>query len=82
VPAITIRNVDAELKRLLRIRAAASGNSMEEEARNILRAELSGEDEQPADLYAQIRRHIDPFGGIDLPLPSRDPMREPPAFTG
>ncbi len=82
MPAITIRNVDAELKRLLRIRAAASGHSMEEEARNILRAELSSEHVQPADLYAQIRRHIDPIGGVELPLPGREPMREPPAFTG
>lgn len=82
MPAITIRNVDPELKRQLRIRAAASGHSMEEEARNILRAELSAQDDEPADLYQQIRRHIDPFGGVDLPLPDREPMREPPAFTG
>ena len=78
---ITIRNVDPELKRRLRIRAASSGHSMEEEARNILRAELAVQDDEPADLYRQIRRHIEPVGGVDLPLPDRDPMREPPAFA-
>lgn len=82
MPAITIRNVDPELKRQLRIRAAAAGHSMEEEARNILRAELAVQDDEPADLYQQIRRHIDPLGGAELPLPDREPMREPPAFTG
>ena len=79
--AITIRNVDPELKRRLRIRAATSGHSMEEEARNILRAELAVQDDEPTDLYQQLRRHIEPLGGIDLPLPDRGPMREPPALT-
>lgn len=79
--AITIRNVDPELKRRLRIRAASAGHSMEEEARNILRAELAGQDDEPTDLYQQIRHHIDPLGGVDLPLPDREPMREPPALA-
>lgn len=38
---LTIRNVDDATKRLLRIRAAQHGVSMEEEARRILRQELS-----------------------------------------
>lgn len=79
---ITIRNVDPELKRRLRIRAAASGHSMEEEARNILSAELAAQGDDPVDLYQRIRRHIDPLGGVDLPLPEREPMREPPALSG
>lgn len=79
--AITIRNVDPELKRALRIRAATFGRSMEEEARNILRAELSVQDDEAADLYQRIRRHVDPFDGVDLPLPERDVMRDPPALT-
>jgi plasmid stability protein len=81
VAAITIRNVDPELKRQLRIRAAIAGHSMEEEARNILRAELATQDDEPADLYQRIRRHVDPLGGVDLPLPDREPTREPPALT-
>jgi len=54
---------------------------MEEEARNILRAELAVQDDEPTDLYQQIRHHIDPLGGVDLPLPDREPMREPPALA-
>lgn len=78
---ITIRNVDPELLDLLRIRAAASGRSMEEEARGILRAELAIQDDKLPDLYQRIRRHIDPLRGVDLSLPDREPVREPPAFT-
>lgn len=79
--AITIRNVDPELKRRLRIRAAASGHSMEEEARNILRAELAAQDDEHVDLYRRIRRHIEPLGGVDIALPEREPMREPPTLA-
>lgn len=35
--SITIRNLDDEVKRRLRVRAAEHGRSMEEEAREILR---------------------------------------------
>jgi len=35
--SITIRNLEVDLKRRLRIRAAEHGRSMEEEARDILR---------------------------------------------
>ena len=38
--SITVRNLDEELKRRLRIRAAENGKSMEQEARDILRAAL------------------------------------------
>lgn len=37
---MTIRNIDDELKSLLRVRAAQHGRSMEEEARRILQAAL------------------------------------------
>lgn len=54
---------------------------MEEEALNILRTVLAVHDDEPTDVDQQIRRHIDPLGGVDLPLPDREPMREPPALT-
>jgi plasmid stability protein len=38
--SITIRNLDDDLKRRLRVRAAENGRSMEEEAREILRQVL------------------------------------------
>lgn len=39
--SITIRNLDDDLKRRLRVRAAEKGHSMEEEAREILRVALA-----------------------------------------
>ena len=38
--SITVRNLDEDIKRRLRIRAAENGRSMEQEAREILRAAL------------------------------------------
>jgi len=79
---MTIRNLDDDLKARLRLRAARHGQSMEEEARSILRAALANrvEDDSGASLYAAIRAHVEPFGGIDLALPPREPQRDPPDF--
>lgn len=77
--SITIRNLDAHTKARLRIRAAHRQRSMEEEARNILRAALAEEDGAPRDLGAAIAARFRPLGGVDLELPAREPMREPPA---
>ena len=40
VTQLTIRSIDDQLKRALRLRAAENGRSMEEEVRQILRAAL------------------------------------------
>lgn len=79
---MTIRNLDDDLKARLRMRAARHGRSMEEEARSILRAALAQrvEDDSGAPLYAAIRARVEPFGGIDLDLPPREPQRDPPDF--
>jgi plasmid stability protein len=78
--SITIRNLDDGLKRHLRMRAAQHGRSMEEEARDILRLALAGERAAPQDLGLAIRRRFAPFGGIELPAPPRELVREPPSF--
>ena len=77
--SITIRNLDDDLKRRLRIRAAEHGHSMEEEAREILRQVVSGRP-PPRDLAAAIRARVAGLGGVELDLPPREPMREPPRF--
>jgi antitoxin FitA len=77
--SITIRNLDDDVKRRLRIRAAGHGRSMEEEAREILR-EVVGEERRSQNLAAAIRARVAPLGGVDLVLPPREPMREPPAL--
>jgi plasmid stability protein len=78
--SITIRNLEDSLKRKLRVRAAQHGRSMEEEARQILRAGLSEKAPAPTNLYDAIRRRIAPLGGVDLDIPPREPMPEPPNF--
>jgi plasmid stability protein len=52
---------------------------MEEEAREILR-HVVGEAKPSHDLAAAIRARVAPLGGVDLDLPQREAMREPPAF--
>jgi hypothetical protein len=39
-------------------------------------------DEKKQNLYDAIRRYFEPFGGFDLDIPPREPMREPPDFSG
>lgn len=77
--SITIRNLDDSLKRRLRIRAAEHGRSMEEEARDILRAEV-GEPRSPVNLAAANRARVGAAGGFEINLSPREPMREPPAL--
>ncbi|KIP17209.1 MULTISPECIES: FitA-like ribbon-helix-helix domain-containing protein [Burkholderia] len=78
--AMTIRNLDEPLKTRLRVQAARHGRSMEEEARDILRSALSVEPPQGNTLVDTIRRRIASFGGIELELPAREPIREPDEF--
>lgn len=79
---MTIRNLDDELKARLRVRAAQHGKSMEEEARTILRDALKSEPMSGKELVQRIREMVEPYGGIELELPPREPMREPPDFSG
>jgi plasmid stability protein len=78
--SITIRNLEDGLKSKLRVRAARHGRSMEDEARHILRTTLAEKTHEPMNLFAAIRRRIAPLGGVDLEIPPRGPMREPPRF--
>jgi len=77
--SITSRNLDERVKKGLRVRAAEHGRSMEEEVRRILRAAVE-DDAAPADLAASVRARVEPLGGVELSLPTREPMREPPQF--
>lgn len=78
--SITIRRLDDEVKTRLRVRAAANGRSMEEEARIILR-EAVGLKAEPDNLASFIRECFEPFGGVEFEIPPRGPMREPPDFS-
>jgi plasmid stability protein len=75
--SITIRRLPETTKRMLRIRAAKNGRSMEQEAREILQSELAKNQEPPKDIVTAIRRRFAPLGGVDLKIPPRGPIRDP-----
>jgi plasmid stability protein len=76
MPSILIRRLAENTKRQLRIRAARNGHSMEQEAREILKAELSKPEEPPKDLGKAIHDLFAPFGGVKLEIPAREPIPE------
>ena len=79
--SITIRNLDADVKARLRVRAAEHSRSMEEEARIILRDAVSPGKRRFRNLTEFTRECFAPLGGVALELPPRGPMREPPDFS-
>lgn len=74
---MTIRDMDDDLQERLRLQAARHGRSMEEEARDILRAALAAQAMPESSLLDAIRARIKPLGGIELALPQREPIRDP-----
>ena len=76
--SITIRNLDEETKRRLRVRAAQLNRSMEEEARDILRAALAQE-APSVHLVDRVRARFQNTGVV-LTLPEREGIRQPPDF--
>ena len=77
--SITIRNLDDDVKRRLRVRAAGHGRSMEEEARDILR-QVVGQTNTSPNLGQAIHARFAAVGGIDLPPTKRSAMRPTPDF--
>ncbi|WP_430765261.1 FitA-like ribbon-helix-helix domain-containing protein [Rhodothalassium salexigens] len=72
---MTIHDLDDSLRERLRRRAVAHGWSMEEEVRAILR-DAVGDQAAPRHLATAIRKRVAPFGGVDLDIPKREPIRE------
>jgi len=77
--AITINELDEGLHSKLCAQAALHGCSVEQEAKDILAATLL-EEAQPKcgkyknSLLQAIRETVEPIGGIELELPSREVM--------
>lgn len=78
--SITIRQLDDDLKERLRQRAARHGRSMEDEVRELLRTTLALETDQPDNLAKRIQARFAPLGGIELNIPEREPIRQPPVL--
>jgi len=80
---LVIRNIETGLHARLKAVAAAHGRSMEEEARQVLRAALtSGVPPSTVGLGDAMRALFEPLGGLDLPEINRGPAPEPPDFSG
>ena len=77
---ITIRNLGDEVAARLRARAASGGRSVEEEARLILTEAIHRTPEPTKGLGTALHELFRPLGGVELELPPREPMREPPRF--
>lgn len=77
--SITIRQLPEETKRKLKIRAAERGRSMEQEAREILRAELNKpvQSRVPMDIGKAIQEIFGRLGGVELEIPPREPIPDP-----
>ncbi|NLT29168.1 MAG: plasmid stabilization protein [Propionibacterium sp.] len=68
---ITIRNLDDDVTRRLRIRAAAHGHSMEAEVRAILTGAVAGS----THLGRALIEMGESVGGVELEIPERSPAR-------
>jgi len=73
--AVTVRNLDDQVKERLRIRAAVHGRSMESEIRTIL-AEAVSEPGDMDGLFTTLLGRFTSIGGVELDLPERStPVR-------
>jgi phosphopantothenoylcysteine decarboxylase / phosphopantothenate---cysteine ligase len=69
--SVTVRKIDDEVKRRLRVRAARHGRSLEEEARRILKQAADEPNRPPERTGDAIASLVDPVGGIELDLRPR-----------
>jgi len=81
--SITVRKLDDEVKKRLRRQAAEHGRSLEAEVREILRRSVNrpSQASQPKtglDLVRPLREFVEKYGGVELPVPPRTPMRDLP----
>jgi plasmid stability protein len=79
--AITIRNIDDELKTRLRLQAAQHGCSMEQEVRHILQNAVAADQPQTLNFAQMVSKRFKGLNADDLPIPDRMPVRTPPDFS-
>lgn len=76
---ITIRNLDDDLKAMLRLAAASHGRSKEEEARVIIREALTRQDKEGG-LGSRIHARFSAVGAAELGLPERSSKAKAASF--
>ncbi len=75
--SITVRNLQTDTKRKLKIRAAMNGRSMEQEAREILKSALAQTSKKKTNLAERIREIFGPLGGVELERLPRELIPDP-----
>ena len=83
--SVLIRHVDEALHTRLKASAAAHRRSLEEEARELLRAAVARQEAPPRANLANLAQQLfGPSAGVDIDLPERGraPVSIPPDFTG
>ena len=74
---LKIRALDDQTVARLQRRALCARHSLEDEARELLRAAVATDPTPPRNFAEAIRIHFDPVGGVDLSVPVRTPHPEP-----
>lgn len=77
---LTIHNLDESLTNNLRIHAQQHGQTIEEEARQILRLAFSEPSQKTDGLGSKISKRFTEIGGVELPKPVRSLSRQPVNF--
>jgi plasmid stability protein len=80
VAAVSVRDLDDDVKERLRIRAAANGRSMEAEIRAILITAVN-EPEPSEGLLSALADRFGALGGVELDLPPRATPARAAEFT-
>ncbi|MCY4615426.1 MAG: plasmid stabilization protein [Chloroflexi bacterium] len=82
--SITLHDLDDVVAARLRVRAAKHGRTVEQEACAVLRDALGSGDAPPEPppekLGTAMQELFKPFGDVVLPIPPREPPRDPPTF--
>ena len=79
--SITVRNLQTDTKRKLKIRAAMNGRSMEQEAREILKSALAQTSKKKTNVAERIREIFGPLGGVELERLPRELIPDPDSLA-
>lgn len=74
--SIMVRNLDEDIKRRLRVRAARHGRSMEAEVRAILEDSVR----EPENFAETLMESFGGLGGVELDIPARTAHARPMEF--